>query len=117
VGGVFHTDINIFSVLVGVIDALATVSGTFFFLDNAFFLVDYPPYRPLSHKQTSHRDLSISGTPATTKRDSELTEYGELDKGEALGAGCGGDEDDIKVVKDVRSCRTFSLVLLMFNSG
>lgn len=55
VGGVFHTDINIFSVLVGVIDehdSLATVSGTFFFLDNAFFLVDYPPYRPLSHEET-----------------------------------------------------------------
>lgn len=46
-----------------------------------------------------------------------LAEHGESDKGEALGAGCGGDEDDIKVVKDVRSCRTFSLVLLMFNSG
>lgn len=97
-------------------DSLATVSGTFFFLDNAFFLVDYPPYRPLSHEETWHRDLSISGTPATTKRDSELIEYGELDKGEALGAGCGGDEDNVEVIKDVRSCRTFSLMLLMFNS-
>ena len=40
VGGVFHTDINIFNVLVGVIDehnSLATVSSTFFFFNNAFF--------------------------------------------------------------------------------